>query len=39
VGQLICGSVNGCIAVYKHAVEGNNDQGNNDQGDNDQGDK
>ena len=37
VGQLVCGSVNGCIAVYKHAVENNNDQGNNDQGDNDQG--
>ena len=40
VGQLICGSVNGCIAVYEHAVKhGNKNGDDNDNGDDDRGDK
>jgi hypothetical protein len=39
VGQLVCGSTNGCIAVYKHAVKDHIGKGDDDQGDNNQADK
>lgn len=31
VSQLVCGTMNGCIAVYKHAVEG--EKGGHEKGD------
>jgi hypothetical protein len=34
VGQLICGSSNGCVAVYQHDVGDDNNQGNGDNQDN-----
>ena len=35
VGQGICGSMNGCVAVYVHKVDSDEDEGDHDKGDKD----
>lgn len=35
VGQGICGSMNGCVAVYVHKVDSDEDEGDHDRGDKD----